>query len=54
VYIDGIKSTNVMQDFNRLSPDDFAIAEFYASPETTPAEFGASTCGTLLLWTRER
>lgn len=54
VYVDGIKSTQVPQDFNRLSPQDYAIAEFYSSAETTPAEFGPSPCGTLLLWTRER
>ena len=54
VYIDGILSTQVPTDFNRLSPQDYAIAEFYSSPESTPAEFGQSSCGTLLLWTRER
>ncbi len=54
VYIDGIRSTQVPQDFNRLSSQDYAIAEFYSSPESTPAEFGHSQCGTLLLWTRER
>jgi hypothetical protein len=55
VYLDGVRST-VLPDFNRLSPEDYALAEFYPGGASVPAEYGGtdSPCGALLLWTREQ
>jgi hypothetical protein len=54
-YIDGIPST-ITPDFNRLSPAEYAMVEFYPGGSTIPPEFGGtdSPCGALLLWTREK
>jgi hypothetical protein len=52
VYVNGVRST-ILTDFNRVSPADYAIAEFYPGPATQPVEYGGP-CGSLLLWTRER
>ena len=55
LYINGILST-AAADYNRMSPIDYAIAEFYPGPATAPIEYvtGNTNCGVLLLWTRER
>ena len=55
LFIDGIKST-VLPDFDRLAPQDYAIAEYYPGGAEVPAEYGGlqSPCGALLLWTREQ
>ena len=47
-----------MQPFNfdGLRVSDFAAAEYYSGAASIPAEYNAtgSSCGVLLLWTRER
>ncbi len=61
VLVDGVKS-NLGQtvgraiDWSKVSPTDYAAAEFYAGPASAPPEFsgGNNECGILLLWTRER
>jgi hypothetical protein len=52
VYVNGVRSS-MLTDFNRVSPADYAIAEFYPGPATQPMEYGGP-CGSLLLWTRDR
>jgi carboxypeptidase family protein len=60
VLIDGVQFLDPTQlgslrlDFSRLSPRDYAIIEFYPGGATVPPGFDASTCGVLLLWSRER
>jgi Carboxypeptidase regulatory-like domain len=63
VYIDGAKlfqapstSTNPPPDFNLLPASEFSGAEYYSGAASMPPQFNqtGSSCGTLLLWTRER
>jgi hypothetical protein len=56
VVIDGVPfSLNATADFSRMSPSDYAIAEFYPGAASMPVELGAgSPCGVLMLWSRER
>ena len=62
VYVDGIRTFDASMgvqsapDFARLSPVEYAAAEFYSGSATLPDGISPtnSTCGTLLLWTRER
>lgn len=61
VYIDGVKTYaadmggRTLPDFSRISPTEYAGAEFYQGAEIPP-EYSStnSECGVLLLWTRER
>jgi hypothetical protein len=54
VYIDGIVSTE--NNLERLRVDQFAAVEFYAGGARTPVQYNktGSSCGVLLLWTREQ
>ncbi|HEX4681581.1 MAG TPA: hypothetical protein VH277_02665 [Gemmatimonadaceae bacterium] len=52
VYIDGVRAA-LRPDFARLSPNDYAMAEFYAGGADQPPEYPGD-CGSLLLWSRER
>ena len=62
VYIDNVKTFDastspgaMRPDFERMSPIDYAAAEFYQGAEVPPEYNGTSSgCGVLLLWTRER
>ncbi|MGH7615699.1 MAG: hypothetical protein ACREPM_00565 [Gemmatimonadaceae bacterium] len=57
VYIDGTRLLDPSGgpiDIRRLSPQDYAIAEFYPGGASMPVQYQASTCGVLLLWSRER
>ncbi|HEY5219342.1 MAG TPA: carboxypeptidase-like regulatory domain-containing protein [Gemmatimonadaceae bacterium] len=63
IYIDGVlrfvgpdSPSNPPPDLNELNADDFAGAEYYPGGASVPAEYNAtgSSCGVLLLWTRER
>ncbi|HXT18442.1 MAG TPA: hypothetical protein VN706_22635 [Gemmatimonadaceae bacterium] len=62
VYVDNAKifdasmGTNGLPDFGRMSPVEYAAAEFYQGAEVPPEynSSGAAACGVLLLWTRER
>ena len=63
VYVDGAKlfqapstSTNQPPDFNLLPANEFSGAEYYSGAASMPPQFNqtGSSCGTLLLWTRER
>jgi hypothetical protein len=62
VYIDNVKTfdasispASFRPDFSRISPMEYAAAEFYQGAEIPP-EYNStgSGCGVLLLWTRER
>jgi outer membrane cobalamin receptor len=62
VYVDGVAvsaSTGGRRDappnLNDYHAEDLEAVEYYSSPATTPAEFRTTTssCGTLVLWTRE-
>ena len=55
VFIDGVQST-ILPDFDRLSTQDYAIAEYFPGGAEVPPEYGGmqSPCGALLLWTREQ
>jgi hypothetical protein len=63
VYENGIKtfqgpsgSGNAPPDFNRMNVSDYSAVEYYPGGASLPPQFNAtgSSCGTLLLWTRER
>jgi hypothetical protein len=62
VYIDGVKSfdasmgLSLAPDFGRMSPHDYAAAEFYASGADVPPQYNGTDqgCGVLVLWTRVR
>jgi len=63
VYIDGVlrwqgpaSQTNPPFDLNTIQVSDLAGAEFYAGGASLPVQFNATgtSCGVLLLWTRER
>ena len=53
LYMDGIIITD--NDLQKLEVSDFAAVEYYAGAEI-PAQYNrtGSSCGVLLLWTRER
>jgi hypothetical protein len=61
VYVDGAKTYDaqmgrtMLPDFARMSPVEYAAAEFYQGAEIPP-QYNAtgSGCGVLLLWTREK
>lgn len=64
VYTDGIVTYTYQTgpgaalppDFHRISADDYAGIEYYATAATMPAWISPTNndCGVLLLWTRER
>ncbi len=64
VYTDGIVTYRYQPgsgappppDFRRISADDYAGVEYYATSATMPAWISPTSndCGVLLLWTRER
>jgi hypothetical protein len=60
VFIDGVKAydanigtSSSRLNFDRLSPQDYAIAEFYPGIAGRPPEYNGP-CGVLLLWSRDR
>ena len=53
IYLDGVRlTTNDLSDFQL---ENLSGVEYYANNSTAPAEFGqtASSCGSLLLWSRQ-
>jgi hypothetical protein len=54
IYVDGIVYTD--NDLEKMRVDQFAALEFYAGGARTPIQYTktGSSCGVLLLWTRER
>jgi hypothetical protein len=54
LYVDGAVFTD--NDLNKLRVDQFAAIEMYSGAATIPLLYNktGSTCGVLLLWTRER
>ncbi len=63
VYVDGVlrwqgpdSPTNPPFDLNSMQVSDLAGAEFYAGGASLPVQFSptGTSCGVLLLWTRER
>jgi hypothetical protein len=62
VYVDGVRTFDASMgvqsapDFAHLGPAEYAAAEFYSGGSTLPDGISPtnSSCGTLLLWTRER
>lgn len=62
LFIDGNKvyqgpasNQNPAPNLNLLNVSDYAAIEYYSGPSTLPMQFSTtSSCGTLLLWTRER
>lgn len=62
VYIDNVRTfdastspSTMRPDFERISPIEYAAAEFYQGAEVPPEYNSTSSgCGVLLLWTRER
>ena len=63
VYLDGSKifqgpgsSQLKPPDFNNMAIAEFSGAEYYAGGASVPPQFNATgtSCGVLLLWTRER
>jgi hypothetical protein len=63
VYVDGLKiyqgppsTSNPAPDFDKMNIHEYAAAEFYPGGASIPSKFNAtgSSCGSLLLWTRER
>lgn len=61
VFLDGIRlfTPNAgldATDFDQFEGKQFEAIEFYGGPASTPTQFGGTgaTCGTLVLWSRER
>ena len=63
IYIDGVmrwqgpaSPSNPPFDLNTINVSDLAGAEFYAGGASVPVQYNATgtSCGVLLLWTRER
>lgn len=59
VFLDGIlvsQGAGVLIDVNNYIVETLAGVEYYAGPAETPPEFNVpgTTCGTLVLWTRDR
>jgi hypothetical protein len=63
LYIDGVvrfkgppsPTSGPLPDFRSINVTDLAGAEFYPGGASLPAQYSStSTCGVLLLWTRER
>ena len=63
IYVDGVlrwqgpdSPTNPPFDLNLIQVSDLAGAEFYAGGASLPVQFSptGTSCGVLLLWTRER
>ena len=54
VYLDGVLSTN--NDLEKQNVNQFAAVEYYAGGATIPVQYNrtGSSCGVLLLWSRER
>jgi hypothetical protein len=54
IYMDGVPSPD--DDLERLNVDQFAGVEYYAGGASIPAKYNrvGSSCGVILLWTRER
>ena len=54
VYVDGAISTE--NNLERMRVDQYAAVEFYAGGARTPVQYTktGSSCGVMLLWTRER
>ena len=54
LYIDGIVVND--NDLQKLNVNEFAAVEFYSGAATIPAQYSrsGSSCGVMLLWTRER
>jgi hypothetical protein len=54
IYVDRVLYGD--RDLEKLNIDQFAGMEYYASGASMPAEFNrtGSSCGAILLWTRER
>jgi hypothetical protein len=53
-FLDPSQGGSARLDFSRLSPADYALAEFYPGGASMPVEFGSSPCGVLMLWSCER
>lgn len=60
LYVDGVKLYQAPDasppDYNLLPTTEYSAAEYYGGAASVPAQFNAtgSSCGVLLLWTRER
>jgi hypothetical protein len=54
LYVDGVPYAGGDADFDKLTTQDYAIAEFYPGVASSPVQFGSSPCGVMLLWRRER
>jgi hypothetical protein len=54
LYIDGVAVSD--NDLEKLSVNEFAALEFYSGGATIPVQYNRteSSCGVILLWTRER
>ena len=54
VYMDGVASGD--NDLEKLAVNEFGGVEYYAGSATIPTQYNktGSSCGVLLLWTRER
>ena len=56
VYLDGIRVTDTNRDLDKMQVNEYAGIEIYKGPATIPAEYNmtGSSCGVILMWTRER
>jgi len=58
IWVDGVKLLQIAGpvDIDDFSVETLAGVEYYSGPAQTPPEFNTmgATCGTLVLWTRER
>lgn len=52
----GLNVTDAPPDFSRERVSDYSAVEYYPAPSMAPAQYTqtGSSCGVLLLWTRQR
>jgi hypothetical protein len=56
VYLDGMRVSETERDLDKMQVSDYAGVEIYSGAATIPAEYNmtGSSCGVVLMWTREK
>lgn len=56
VYLDGVFQPLAYRDLERMQVNEYGAIEIYSGPATIPSEYNhtGSSCGVILMWTRER
>ena len=56
IYLDNVRQDASTRDLDRMLVSEYAGIEIYKGAATIPAEYNmtGSSCGVILMWTRER